>query len=274
MRIRVFWVERAFWIAVACAIAVPIGARAVAIVAPNGYEAVDGDTGNLFPFFASSLTNNSMRYQQVFGASEFGAIAAGGGTITEIAFRAHSESPPFAAALASIQIDLSTTAKVADGLSTVFADNVGADDTTVFGPLPFAISSTQPANFTSTAKPFEIVFPLLTPFFYDPALGNLLLDIRILVQAPQPLIATIALDGTVSGSDTTSRVYSFANDVNSATADQVSTYGLIARFTATPVPEPSTALLLAFGLGALARVGRQPRPCPRPCSCSGCSGCG
>jgi len=240
-------------LAIACAVAPPTGARAVEIVGPNGYETVDGDTGNLFPFFASSVTNNSMRYQQVFDASEFGAIAAGGGTITEIAFRAHSESPPFAAALASVQIDLSTTAKVADGLSTTFADNVGSDDTVVFGPAPFAISSTQPANFTNTAKPFEIVFPLLTPFFYDPALGNLLLDIRIPVQAAQPLLATVALDGTVSGSDATSRVYSYDNDVNSPTADQVSSYGLIARFTATAVPEPGTLPLLALGLAALAR---------------------
>ena len=238
------------WIALACTLALPLGARAVEIVAPNGYETVDGDTGNLFPFFATSVTDNSMRYQQVFNASEFSALA-GGGTITEIAFRAHSESPPFAAALASIQIDLSTTANAADALSTTFADNVGADDTVVFGPVPFAISSTQPANFTSTAKPFEIVFPLLTPFFYDPAAGNLLLDIRIPVQAAQPLIATVAFDGSVSGSDATSRVYSYYNDVNSPTADQVSSYGLIARFTA--VPEPSTIPLVALGLVALAR---------------------
>jgi len=247
-----FVTSAGIWIALWCAIAAPGGARAVEIVAPNGFETVDGDTGNLFPFFATSATNNSMRYQQVFDASEFGAIGAGGGAITEIAFRAHSDSPPFAAPLASIQINLSTTANAADGLSTTFADNVGADDTTVFGPAPFAVSSAQPANFTHTAKPFEIVFPLLTPFFYDPALGNLLLDMRIPVQAAQPLLATTAFDGSVSGSDATSRVYSYYNDVNSPSADQVSTLGLITRFTATPVPEPGTAVLFALGLAALA----------------------
>ena len=244
-------------IALACAIAAPVGAHAVAIVAPNGFESVDGDTGNLFPFFQSSITHSSMRYQQVYNASEFAAIAGGGGMITEIAFRAHSESPPFAAPIASIQINLSTTANAADGLSTVFADNVGADDTAVFGPAPFAVSSAQPANFSGTAKPFEIIFPLLTPFFYDPALGNLLLDMRIPVQAAQPLIATIAIDGTISESDAVSRVYSYYGDVNSPTADQVSTLGLITRFTATPVPEPSTALQLALGLCALARARRR-----------------
>jgi PEP-CTERM motif len=239
-------------IALAGAIAAPTAARAVAIVAPNGYEAVDGDTGNLFPFFATSVTNDSMRYQQVYDASEFATIAPGGGMITEIAFRAHSESPPFAGALASVQIDLSTTAAVADGLSTVFADNIGSDVTTVFGPAPFAISSRQPANFTSTAKPFEIVFPLLTPFFYDPALGNLLLELRIPVQAAQPVLATTAFDGTISGSDATSRVYSYSNGVDSPTADQIDTYGLITRFTATPVPEPGTLALVAVGLAVLA----------------------
>ena len=247
------WASSIASVALWIAIAAPVGARAVAIVAPNGFESVDGDTGNLFPFFTSSITNDaSMRYQQVYNASEFGSIAAGGGMITEIAFRAHSESPPFADAIASIQINLSTTANAADGLSTVFADNVGADDTAVFGPAPFAIASTQPANFSSTAKPFEIVFPLLVPFFYDPALGNLLLDIRIPVQGAPPPIATIQLDGTIGGSDGVSRVYSYDGDVNSPTADQVSTLGLITRFTATPVPEPSTAALLALGLCSLA----------------------
>lgn len=247
------------WISLACAIAAPVGARAVSIVAPNGFETVDGDTGNRFPFFGSPLSGSgSIRYQQVYEASEFGAIAVGGGTITEIAFRASAETPPFSVPIAAIQINLSTTSAAADGLSAVFADNVGADDTAVFGPAPFVVASATPQDFSGAPKPFEIVFPLLTPFFYDPALGNLLLDMRIPVQGDEPL-GTITIDGTIGGSDGTSRAYTFTGDVNSPTADQLHTLGLITRFTATPVPEPSTSALLALGLCALARARRPNR---------------
>jgi hypothetical protein len=80
----------------------------------------------------------------------------------------------FRATLADVQINLSTTSVADDALSLTFADNVGADDTVVFSsPLPL-----QSRSRGSNPKNFDIVINLTTPFFYDPAMGNLLLDVR------------------------------------------------------------------------------------------------
>ncbi|MCH7805431.1 MAG: hypothetical protein IH937_15290, partial [Acidobacteria bacterium] len=78
----------------------------------------------------------------------------------------------FNSTLNDIQINLSTTTMTADNLSATFADNVGADETIVLNRGSLDLSSAG-ANGT-----FDIVVHFDTPFFYDPALGNLLLDVR------------------------------------------------------------------------------------------------
>ena len=50
-----------------------------------------GDTSNLFPFFPGAGT--SLRYQQVYDASQFSDFASGGENITQIAFRVGVDSP-------------------------------------------------------------------------------------------------------------------------------------------------------------------------------------
>src|SRR5690349_6742831 len=54
-------------------------AKAALIVAPNSLANVEGDV--------SQTLNIGLRYQQVFGASQFSAIPAGGAFLTQIAFR-------------------------------------------------------------------------------------------------------------------------------------------------------------------------------------------
>ena len=61
-------------------------------------------------------------------------------------------------------------------LSSTFASNVGGDDTTVYsGPLSLSSAFTGPAD---GPKDLDIAVKLQTPFLYDPAVGNLLLDIK------------------------------------------------------------------------------------------------
>src|SRR4029077_18250886 len=198
------------------------------LVVPNQWTAVQGDTGNLFPFFSSQ----PIRYQQVFGASQFSRLNPGGGLINRIAFRGHGPGVSFTGTVAQLQVNLSTTSRSPDNLSSTFADNVGADDTQVFsGPFQAAVTYTgDPTN-------FEVVINFTTPFFYDPAKGNLLLDVRNTQGSTEVPPLDQELDAPSAVGDSVSRVYNYG-DVTAATAgqsggvDEKDSSGLITRFNA------------------------------------------
>lgn len=138
-----------------------------AVVVPNytDYSTASG---------AASTFESTNRVQQVYQALQF---PSGPILIKELRFRP-ADAPfggVFSCTISNIQIHLSTTAAAAGGLSTTFASNVGADDTTVYsGSLHLSSQFTGPA---SGPKDMDIVVHLQTPFLYIPANGNLLLDV-------------------------------------------------------------------------------------------------
>ena len=198
------------------------------LVAPNDWANAFGDAGNLFPLFSSK----PMRYQQVFDAGQFSRLNPGGGLINRIAFRGHGPGIPFTANVPQLQVNLSTTSKTPDALSSTFVENVGADDTQVFsGPLQAAVT------FTGDPTNFEVTLIFTTPFFYDPAKGNLLLDVRNLQGGTEVPPNDQELDGTTASGDSVSRVYNFGDVAATAAGstggvDEKDSYGLITRFKA------------------------------------------
>jgi phosphatidylinositol-3-phosphatase len=196
------------------------------LVVPNQWTSVQGDTGNLFPLFSSQ----PIRYQQVFDASQFSRLNPGGGLINRIAFRGHGPGTPFTGTVAQLQVNLSTTSKTPDGLSSTFAENVGSDDTQVFsGPFQTAVT------FTGDPTNFEVVINFTTPFYYDPTKGNLLLDVRNLQGGTEVPPNDQELDGTTASGDSVSRVYNFGDATTTAAGqtggvDEKDSYGLITRF--------------------------------------------
>ncbi len=223
----------------------------VNIVTPNNLTGTEGNTENSYPFSVAE----TMRYQQVYTASQFGAISTGGGMITEIAFRPDAVyGYAFTHTIANIQIDLSTTTAGPGGLSLTFANNVGADDTTVFNrSLTLSSAFTGPVG---GPKNFDILIPLTTPFYYNPTVGNLLLDIRNFSSGNNGGNLISFLDATSANPTLVGRVYAF--DASATTApysfDQ-DTIGLVTQFTATPVPEPTTWELLCVAAMLVARRG-------------------
>jgi hypothetical protein len=145
------------------------------VVAPNGDAATEGNGDNSFSFNTNIVGVTSQRYQQVYASSQFSALT-GPQLITEILFRPDATlGQAFSSTLPNIEIALSTTSKAPDGLSATFAANVGANNTTVYsGPLSLLSSATRPPG---GPKAFDIAINLTTPFLYDPAAGNLLLDV-------------------------------------------------------------------------------------------------
>jgi formylglycine-generating enzyme required for sulfatase activity len=186
------------------------------IVVPNSLASIPGDDANGYPF---DLIGIGIRYQQVYAASQFTSLPSGGAIITAIAFRLHPGWSPFTETIPQIQIDCSTTTKVPDGLSTNFAANVGPDDRVVFnGPLTLSSAGGSP-------EPFDILITLATPFFYDPAAGNLLLDVRFPVGSvtgtPTPF------DQANVAGDSVSRAYWTSVDSPSGVTDSI---GLVTEF--------------------------------------------
>jgi hypothetical protein len=215
----------------------PAHAIVPTVVVPNSAAMTEGDTNNSYPFNITPFGVPSQRYQQVYAASQFG----GGGLITQIIFRPDATfGNAFTSTLPDIQIDLSTTSAPDDGLSTTFANNVGSNDTVVFarGPLTLSSAFTGPPN---GPKDFDIIITLTTPFFYNPAMGNLLLDVRNFGGG-----STTVFDAVSPLGDGVSRV--FSQNVNDMTGTTDS-LGLVTGFVI--VPEPGSAALLLAGGGTL-----------------------
>jgi hypothetical protein len=205
------------------------------IVIPGHRENSEGNTA--FEPFAVAPS----RLQQVYAGSEFGGgnFAA---YINGIVFRPDDATgQPFITTIPSVQIDLSTSSKVPDALSPVFADNVGADDKVVFGPGPLKLSSNGGLCGNGPCT-FDIYVPFQRPFFYNPAAGNLLLDIRTFIPA-----TTTFYDAEYLPGGSVSIVGGLLGDTTGTTASR----GLVTLFIVTPVPEASSVVLFLVGAGFL-----------------------
>jgi len=211
------------------------------VVVPNTLATTEGNDSNFGPFF-----DTSVRYQQVYSASQF--PSTGPVSITQIAFRpdASVTDPSLFIRFDSVRIDLSTTSRTPGTLSTVFANNIGADNTTVFNSFVFANPSvTGPA---AGPKNFTVILTL-NPFTYNPSLGNLLLDVRAVesgggISAPfdaqlnSPFTAHVDASGVGS------------------TSGSILPTGVVTQFQFSAVPEPSTLVLNSAGVLLLASWAR------------------
>src|SRR5271156_4295689 len=116
-----------------CLVLLLVGSASAAnIVVPNSLANVEGETGNGLPFSNNWFGIPSLRYQQVYLASQFSALS-GPSLITAIAFRPEGtdDGTAFSTTLPDVQIDLSTTSAAPGSLSATFANNVGVNDTVV-----------------------------------------------------------------------------------------------------------------------------------------------
>src|SRR5262249_52316075 len=175
-----------------------------------------------FPFHLSAFGIPSMRYQQIYGASQFST----GGVIDKIRFRKDVNGGNFSTSNINVKINLSYSATSPTAPSTVFANNVGSGVVTVFDGL-LSLSSTG----TGTPRPFDIVIDVANLFNYNPAQGNLLVDI-FMRSSP----VTTFFDAVGPSQNVTSRIFS-SPSVNDTTG-QAFISGLVTRFDFAPVSSP------------------------------------
>ena len=183
---------------------------------------------NIFPFGTdpSATPHYAGEYQQIYLASAFGGPL----TIAKIAFET-----AFTKTVVSdtFTLSLGTTAASPAAPGNNYAANRKPDFTTVF-------SGTITDSATNTGF-FDFIIPLTTPFIYNPANGNLLLDVNIISSS---VSGGGLFQQFVAGNDANvGRVFNLGG-TGAATAGP--NYGLMTQFS--EVPEPATVSLVAMGL--------------------------
>jgi hypothetical protein len=217
-----------------------LAASALLLAASNPARAQDvrfgGATealGNAFPFGNYHFLPAN-RYQQLYAASRF----AGPVWIDAIRFENGSsarQGDPTAIGAGEYLMRLGPTGRAENALATDFdANPAGALAT-------FHAGAVGPGGLRLAG----------TPFLYDPARGNLLLDVTVLSQVD---FSSLGLDFSRSESDGTSRVFNTFPLPFTPSVVRADAFGLITTFETRPavVPEPGATALLATGLGALA----------------------
>jgi len=140
------------------------------VVVPNANATVEGDSANAWPFSLGGF-HPSMRYQQIYDPGEFSQS----GVITEIRFRPDDSVSPFAGVDAQVEIYLGYAATTVTTPSSTYADNIGPGYTKVLdGTLMLSSGATG-----GPPRDFDIIVDVDNLFMYDPAVGPLLLDIRV-----------------------------------------------------------------------------------------------
>jgi hypothetical protein len=130
-------------------------------------------------------------------------------------------------------------------LDATFANNIGGNEQTVFdSPVTLTTANAGPAE---GPKEFDYGLELQTPYTYDPAAGNLLMDLTV-INGVGPLL----LDWVAASTATTTFIWSGTLGHDSPMAADGQFGGHIAQFTV--VPEPNALgfllplLLTAIGL--------------------------
>lgn len=191
--------------------------------------------GNCVPIGCSNL--GFLRYQQAYNASAF----SGPMNIGSFSFF-HRQLQPGQGSYAdgTYNFYFTTTTKTPNTLNSNPLGNFTSGSPQFFATVVLLNASAVSPLFTVTG----------TPYNYDPSLGNLLMDVRMVYGAGGPLVFN---DVDRSGSGAVGRYY---GGMTSGATDNL---GLVTQFDSAPstVPEPSSIILVAAGLAGVVAFSRR-----------------
>ena len=193
--------------------------RAQVVVVPNSLATNDGNGS------ATSIAGRaSVRWLHIHDASQFGALS-GPSFLTKFAYRPDRTLDQSGPRSWTLRIYASTTSRSVAGLSTTFAEDLGTNNTLVFDGTVTVTTGNLPAP--GNTRQFDYVFPFTTPFLYDPAAGNLVLDLQIEANG-----SAVTFD-TVSGDPAIGRAF---DGSSSTAATGILLYSHVTQFTFEPPP--------------------------------------
>ena len=215
--------------------------RPVDVFAPPEAITVQDGNSSFLPFQTAG------RFQQVYVSSAFSVrFPLDAGYILLVGFRGEAVlGRGFDATLPNVQLNLSTTMRSPDGLSSEFANNVGSDDTAVLGPTSVRLLGAGGGGGTCFCTFFDFRD---RAFYFNPAVGNLLLDFRVYQGFTNavPYPGWSSLDAFNVVGDSISSVYA-TGDPRLLTTGQASSLGLATDIILLPVPK-LTAFLQSSNL--------------------------
>jgi len=225
-------------------------AAEIKIVSPGAYEDIEG------PDRSGIGWPEAWRDQDIAHRSEFDALPVGGAWLTEIRRRPDGAVPVGeVASFGRYQFSLSVTQVDPLDISSTFADNITGTPVEVYNA---AWSSTviNPNPPGAETRPFDFRFPLETPYFYNPAEGNLLID-TIFEMPGSGLRNLVRFDIDVSNVFSEKRnIWSGFLGVDSPVSTD-GTFAAIIEYVF--IPEPSTFALTALAFLAVVCRGRTRR---------------
>ncbi len=208
-------------------------AQTFAVFTPPGSR--DHDGNSFIPI------DRARPQQQLFPAEWFSQLPKGGAILTTVSFRSDAGLTgqfEWGEDVTGVEIGVSTTQKTSQSLSPIFADNVGPDRTLITD-AGYTTALTNVRGGLGNVSSFSLRFGSNPDgFLYDPAKGNLLLEVR-------GLRFPFGLDAFTSDQDIAVN-YSAADP--SGLNGRLSNQGYVVLFVFYPVPEPATAGILAVGI--------------------------
>jgi hypothetical protein len=208
------------------------------VVVPSYALAEEGDAAG-----PSDFEFTPFRVQFLFTADEFAELPADPPPLVGFYLRPDGDvTEPRELEYDDLEIRFSTTSVTPSTLDLLFDDNIGSDETLVFkGGLELATAASG-----NVPRDFDYFYPFSQPFAYDPAQGNLLMD--VISFSGQSFAQIEDQDTGIFG------VY--AGDPGATEADQLLPAGLVVKFVfgeeqSMPGDFDSNSLLDAADINAL-----------------------